>query len=58
MPIVHITVTKPLTVEVKSDLMEYVAQQICSNTTTLPKTFISTSMRWNAKTSVSWRRPC
>ena len=37
MPIVHITVTKPLTVEVKSDLMEYVAQQICSNTTTLPK---------------------
>ena len=33
MPIVHITVTKPLTVEVKSDLMEYVAQQICSNTT-------------------------
>ena len=37
MPIVHITVTKPLAVEVKSDLMEYVAQQICSNTTTLPK---------------------
>ena len=37
MPIVHITVTKPLSVEVKSDLMEYVAQQICSNTTTLPK---------------------
>ena len=37
MPIVHVTVTKKLTAEVKADFMEFVAQQICANTSTLPK---------------------
>ncbi len=37
MPIVHVTVTKHLESAVKTDLMEHVVNQICSNTTTLPK---------------------
>lgn len=37
MPIVHVTVTQKLSAEVKADFMEYVAQQICANTSTLPK---------------------
>ena len=37
MPIVHITVTKKLSSQTKSDLMEHIAQEICANTATLPK---------------------
>ena len=37
MPVVQITVTKKLSAETKSELMECVTDQICSNTSTLPK---------------------
>jgi len=37
MPIVHVTVTKKLEKETKKELMEYFAEQICANTSTLPK---------------------
>ena len=37
MPIIHVTVTKKLPADVKADLMEYFAEQICANTSTLSK---------------------
>lgn len=37
MPITHVTVTKKLPADVKADLMEYFAEQICANTSTLSK---------------------
>lgn len=37
MPIVHVTVTKKLAPEVKADLMDYIPDQICAHTSTLPK---------------------
>ena len=37
MPIIHVTVTKKLPADVKAELMEYFAEQICANTSTLSK---------------------
>ena len=45
MPIVHVTVTKKLTPEVKADLMEFIPTQICTSTSTLPKNIYFTCSR-------------
>lgn len=37
MPIIQVAVTKKLSVKEKSDFMEYIAQVICANTSTLSK---------------------
>ncbi|CDB44830.1 unknown [Firmicutes bacterium CAG:240] len=57
MPIIHVTVTKKLPADVKAELMEYFAEQICANTSTLSKNIYVTYMRWTRKMCESLLQP-